>query len=242
MFLGLICFQKRSYNSQLLLLFHHNHLCLKKIYGKIFQSPLGQPCCFLDSPSPSRQLSMHCAWQDQCWLSCTPDRNASLNWMQPLACCLNATGSSPTYPNNLILPLRCHKKLQQPGAKLSLPCPACLPGKVLVQSQQKCSTLWSTLASNKKPLQLLTSTGFSSSHAEDQRRYKHKEAGMSLMVLKAVLSYWGGHCKATQSTGTQTHPMCTTPASKQVKGFPFHKYLNVIIFCVKVPKRHIQKP
>lgn len=157
-------------------------------------------------------------------------------------CCLNATGSSPTYPSNLILPLRCHKKLQQPGAKLSLPCPACLPGKVLVQSQQKCSTLWSTLASNKKPLQLLTSTGFSSSHAEDQRRYKHKEAGMSLMVLKAVLSYWGGHCKATQSTGTQTHPMCTMPASKQVKGFPFHKYLNVIIFCVKVPKRHIQKP
>lgn len=52
MFLGIICFQKRSYKSQLLLLFHHHHLCLRNIYGKIFQLSLHQPCSFLDNPAP----------------------------------------------------------------------------------------------------------------------------------------------------------------------------------------------
>lgn len=98
LFLGLICFQKRSYKSQLLLWFHHNHLCLKNIYGKIFQSPLHQPCCSLDNPSPAGSCS--CSVPDRTKAGCLADQTEMPAWtgccMQPLACCLNATGSSST--------------------------------------------------------------------------------------------------------------------------------------------------
>lgn len=196
--------------------------------------------------------SCTCTLPDRTKAACLADQKEMPAWtgccMQPLVCCLNATGSSPAPTPTTWF---CHHIATERHSSLGQSCsshaqPASIPlvwGNVLMQSQQKCFSLWSSLTINKKPLQLLTLTGFSSSQAEDQSWYNpKKETGMPLMVLKAVLPYWGGHSEGTQSTGIQTYLMCTMPASKQVKAFPFHKYFNVIIFCVKVPKRYIQKP
>lgn len=65
---------------------------------------------------------------------------------------------------------------------------------------------------------------------------------MSLMVLKAILSYREGHCKGRAHTVIQTYLTRTMPASNQVEGFLFPKYFNVAIFCANVPKRGIWKP
>lgn len=126
MFLGLICFQKRSYKSQLLLWFHHNHLRLKNIYGKIFQSSLHQPCCSLDNPS--RAGSCTCTVPDSTKAGCLADQTEMPAWTgcSLLPAALMPLAHPQHLPNNLLLPPRCHRKPRQPGAKLPLTCPACL--------------------------------------------------------------------------------------------------------------------
>lgn len=162
MFLDLICFQKRGYKTQLLLWFHHHHLCLRNNCGKIFQSPLRYPCIFLDNDNPAH-LTASCTCitfggikagylADQtnmpAWIAC---------FMHPLACCLNVT---ILFPASTLTVCFCHHVVTDSHSRLeqsyslqqaqltSIPLTW---GNVLMQ--WKCSTLWSSLAISKKSLQ-----------------------------------------------------------------------------------------
>lgn len=115
MFLGIICFQKRSCRSQLLLWFHHHHLRLRNIYRKIFQPSLHQPRSFSGKPAPWQP-----AVQAQRLLVPRP------GVLQTGAAWMDAARIPEVCPKGLLLPSCRHGETQQTGAKPFLPRSACL--------------------------------------------------------------------------------------------------------------------
>lgn len=247
MFLGIICFQKRSYRSQLLSWFHHHHLRLGNIYGKIFQPSLHQPCSFSDKPAPWQPAA-----RARCLLVPRPGvSQTGAAWMDAARSLLPAALTPLPHPRSLpsqsapaVMPSR--RDAAERGK--ALPSALSLPPSHFQEATAWCNSKENVLLSHPA-WQLAKSHSSSWRRLVFHLRRLRIKAGTATRRRQACL-WWCPtlSCPAEEGTATahkapaprrpRAHHACFSPG----KRVSLQKHFSVAIFCVKVPKRGIWKP